>query len=99
MQILPSILTKKMRDRTQFAALPFRIATTGQPEIMLLTSRDTGRWVVAQSASETLPCGRLSKVHRIGTPAVWRLIWPYVTWGTFGVSRSGASAPVQADAT
>jgi 8-oxo-dGTP pyrophosphatase MutT (NUDIX family) len=46
MQILPSNLTKKMRDRTQFAALPFRIGTTGQPEIMLLTSRDTGRWVI-----------------------------------------------------
>ncbi len=37
---------KKYRDRTQFAALPCRIAADGSRQIMLLTSRDTGRWVI-----------------------------------------------------
>jgi 8-oxo-dGTP pyrophosphatase MutT (NUDIX family) len=46
MQISRSTLPKKSRDRTQFAALPFRIGTTGRLEIMLLTSRETGRWVI-----------------------------------------------------
>ena len=46
MQLLRSTLPKKTRDRTQFAALPFRIGTSGRPEIMLLTSRETGRWVI-----------------------------------------------------
>jgi 8-oxo-dGTP pyrophosphatase MutT (NUDIX family) len=46
MQLSPSTLPKKTRDRTQFAALPFRIGTSGRPEIMLLTSRETGRWVI-----------------------------------------------------
>src|ERR1700680_1709129 len=46
MQISRSSLPKKTRDRTQFAALPFRIGTGGRPEIMLLTSRETGRWVI-----------------------------------------------------
>jgi 8-oxo-dGTP pyrophosphatase MutT (NUDIX family) len=46
MQISLSTLPKKTRDRTQFAALPFRIGTTGRFEIMLLTSRETGRWVI-----------------------------------------------------
>jgi 8-oxo-dGTP pyrophosphatase MutT (NUDIX family) len=46
MQISRSTLPKKTRDRTQFAALPFRIGTSGRTEIMLLTSRETGRWVI-----------------------------------------------------
>ncbi|MBL0370552.1 NUDIX hydrolase [Rhizobium sp. KVB221] len=33
--------------RGQFAALCYRIAeATGEPEILVLTSRDTGRWVI-----------------------------------------------------
>lgn len=39
-------MAKKTRDRTQFAALPCRIATCGRLEVMLLTSRETGRWVI-----------------------------------------------------
>ncbi len=31
--------------RTQFAALPFRVKK-GEIEILLLTSRDTGRWII-----------------------------------------------------
>src|ERR1700688_4615172 len=46
MQISRSPLPKKTRDRTQLAALPFRIGTSGRPEIMLLTSRETGRFVI-----------------------------------------------------
>ena len=46
MHISRSTLPKKTRDRTQFVALPFRIGTSGRPEIMLLTSRETGRWVI-----------------------------------------------------
>jgi 8-oxo-dGTP pyrophosphatase MutT (NUDIX family) len=46
MQFSRSTLPKKMRDATQFAALPFRVGATGRPEIMLLTSRETGRWVI-----------------------------------------------------
>src|SRR5947209_19969955 len=39
-------MAKKTKDRTQFAALPFQIGANGQPEIMLLTSRETHRWVI-----------------------------------------------------
>jgi 8-oxo-dGTP pyrophosphatase MutT (NUDIX family) len=39
-------MAKKTRDRTQFAALPCRITTSGRLEVMLLTSRETGRWVI-----------------------------------------------------
>jgi 8-oxo-dGTP pyrophosphatase MutT (NUDIX family) len=46
MHVSRSTLPKKMRDATQFAALPFRVGATGRPEIMLLTSRETGRWVI-----------------------------------------------------
>jgi 8-oxo-dGTP pyrophosphatase MutT (NUDIX family) len=37
---------KKTQDRTQFAALPYRMGVDGQPEILLLTSRETRRWVI-----------------------------------------------------
>jgi 8-oxo-dGTP pyrophosphatase MutT (NUDIX family) len=30
----------------QFAALPFRIAADGRPSVMLITSRETHRWVI-----------------------------------------------------
>src|ERR1700744_6057966 len=46
MQISRPTLPKKMRDHIQFAALPFRITATGRFEIMLLTSRETRRWVI-----------------------------------------------------
>lgn len=34
------------KPRRQYAALPFRIAKDGTVEIMLITSRDTRRWVI-----------------------------------------------------
>jgi 8-oxo-dGTP pyrophosphatase MutT (NUDIX family) len=33
-------------DSVQFAALPFWIAADGQPRVMLITSRETHRWVI-----------------------------------------------------
>jgi len=35
----------KRKSTTQFAALPFRI-DDAQPEVMLITSRQTGRWII-----------------------------------------------------
>jgi 8-oxo-dGTP pyrophosphatase MutT (NUDIX family) len=34
------------RDRVQFAALPFHFGADGRPRVMLLTSRETKRWVI-----------------------------------------------------
>ena len=34
------------RVRVQFAALPYRHSEDGKPLVMLLTSRETGRWVI-----------------------------------------------------
>jgi 8-oxo-dGTP pyrophosphatase MutT (NUDIX family) len=39
-------MASKTRDRTQFAALPCRVGDNGQPQILLLTSRETRRWVI-----------------------------------------------------
>jgi 8-oxo-dGTP pyrophosphatase MutT (NUDIX family) len=36
----------KSRGTTQFAALPWRLSERGTREIMLLTSRETRRWVI-----------------------------------------------------
>ena len=36
----------KSRGATQFAALPWRISEGGTRQIMLLTSRETRRWVI-----------------------------------------------------
>ena len=38
--------TRWRKPRQQYAALPFRRAKGGSAEIMLITSRDTGRWVI-----------------------------------------------------
>ena len=35
-----------MNDRRQVAALPLRLAKNGAIEILLVTSRDTGRWII-----------------------------------------------------
>jgi 8-oxo-dGTP pyrophosphatase MutT (NUDIX family) len=37
---------RKTRGRTQFAALPWRIAEDGSRQVMLVTSRETRRWVI-----------------------------------------------------
>jgi 8-oxo-dGTP pyrophosphatase MutT (NUDIX family) len=36
----------KDQDRIQFAALPFRVGADGRPQVLLLTSRETKRWVI-----------------------------------------------------
>ena len=36
----------KRETRTQFAALPFRIKKKGTVEVLLMSSRDTGRWII-----------------------------------------------------
>jgi 8-oxo-dGTP pyrophosphatase MutT (NUDIX family) len=40
------MMKRKLRDRTQFAALPCRVGESGLREVMLLTSRETRRWVI-----------------------------------------------------
>ena len=35
-----------MTDRRQVAALPLRLSKNGSVEILLVTSRDTGRWII-----------------------------------------------------
>jgi 8-oxo-dGTP pyrophosphatase MutT (NUDIX family) len=42
----PDFMAKKTRDRIQFAALPFRIGENGGLQVMLLTSRETHRWII-----------------------------------------------------
>ncbi|MGE0241590.1 MAG: NUDIX hydrolase [Parvibaculaceae bacterium] len=33
-------------DRQQYGALPYRLSWTGHIDILLITSRDTGRWII-----------------------------------------------------
>lgn len=40
------IIPGKSAIGTQHAALCFRIGAKGKPEVLLITSRDTGRWVI-----------------------------------------------------
>lgn len=37
---------RKHQDATQFAALPCRVTGDGSRQVMLLTSRGTGRWII-----------------------------------------------------
>jgi 8-oxo-dGTP pyrophosphatase MutT (NUDIX family) len=39
-------MSKKPAPNLQYAALPYRRRTDGILEVMLVTSRDTGRWVI-----------------------------------------------------
>ncbi len=41
-----SNMARKSQDRTQFAALPCRVDVNGRPQVLLLTSRETRRWVI-----------------------------------------------------
>ncbi len=36
----------KTRDHLQYAVLPFRMGADGLPQVLLLTSRETKRWVI-----------------------------------------------------
>ena len=44
----------KFRDTTQFAALPWRIGEDGMHQVMLLTSRETRRWVIPKPAYQPI---------------------------------------------
>ena len=37
---------KTARRRVQYAALPFRRKTNSRTQVMLVTSRETGRWII-----------------------------------------------------
>ena len=39
-------MTKEKSSQFQYAALPYRRAANAAVEVMLITSRDTGRWVI-----------------------------------------------------
>ena len=43
---MDNILRRSPVTRTQYAALPYRIETDGSLSIMLITSRETRRWVI-----------------------------------------------------
>ena len=40
------VVGRKTDMRTQFAALPWRVSSEGKPQVLLITSRDTGRWIL-----------------------------------------------------
>jgi 8-oxo-dGTP pyrophosphatase MutT (NUDIX family) len=37
---------RRSKPRRQYAALPFRLVADGRIEVLILTSRETGRWIV-----------------------------------------------------
>jgi 8-oxo-dGTP pyrophosphatase MutT (NUDIX family) len=43
-------MARKTENRTQFAALPCRRGENGRPEVLLLTSRETRRWVIPKGS-------------------------------------------------
>src|ERR1700678_260440 len=43
---MSSLKTKATARRVQYAALPFRRKATSRVQVMLVTSRDTGRWII-----------------------------------------------------
>jgi len=40
------MVSHKLHDTIQFAVLPWRLGEGGRRQVMLLTSRETGRWVI-----------------------------------------------------
>jgi 8-oxo-dGTP pyrophosphatase MutT (NUDIX family) len=43
---MSSLKTKATARRVQYAALPFRRKAASRVQVMLVTSRDTGRWII-----------------------------------------------------
>ena len=39
-------MAKKNKHEAQVAALPIRMGIDGKPQVLLITSRETGRWVI-----------------------------------------------------
>ena len=46
-------MSKKPAPKLQYAALPYRRRADGIVEVMLVTSRDTGRWVIPKGWPHT----------------------------------------------
>jgi 8-oxo-dGTP pyrophosphatase MutT (NUDIX family) len=46
MKRLLSIMKKSPEGKSQVAALPYRLNEHGQVEVLLVTSRETGRWLI-----------------------------------------------------
>ena len=45
-KLKPAKKTKQAPGKQQYAALPIRVKEGGDLEVLLLTSRDTGRWII-----------------------------------------------------
>ncbi len=43
---MPRLTKKTPAKRVQYAALPYRRKRNSQTEVLLVTSRDTGRWII-----------------------------------------------------
>ena len=48
----------------QFAALPFRMGADGQPQVLLLTSRETKRWVIPKGCGLCVARNRARSQHK-----------------------------------
>ena len=46
MQVKSAVSVPKAGERVQFAALPVRVAASGGVEVLLVTSRETKRWII-----------------------------------------------------
>ena len=57
------------RPATQHAALCFRRTSAGEPEILLITSRDTGRWVLPKGWPKKGEDGGASALREAGEEA------------------------------
>src|SRR5580704_4820487 len=50
--------------RVQYAALPYRMNDRTQPEVMLVTSRETRRWIIPTQGQGAPPVGGARSVRR-----------------------------------
>ena len=73
---VPTAKAKTAGLRSQFAALPWRRDAHGEVEILLITSRETRRWVIpkgwpikAMSSGASCDAGR-SQISTTGTPTL-----------------------------
>lgn len=60
---------RQLEPRLQHAALCFRAGAGGQPEILLITSRDTGRWVLPKGWPKKGESGGASALREAGEEA------------------------------
>jgi 8-oxo-dGTP pyrophosphatase MutT (NUDIX family) len=82
------------KPRAQIAALPLRRSPSGEPEVLLVTTRTTGRWIVpkgwrikgkkgheAAAIEAREEAGVIGKVHRkpVGRYLYWKRMADYFT--------------------